>query len=62
MKDDVRAAVLEFFETCYMPAGSNSTIVTLVPKSKNINTLADFRPISYCNVVYKCISTTIANK
>lgn len=36
MKDDVRASVKDFFSTCHLPAVINSTIVALVPKSKNI--------------------------
>lgn len=61
VKGDVIKAVLFFFDRIKLPTGFNSTFITLVPKSSNINTMADFRPISCCNVVYKCISRILAN-
>lgn len=62
VKSDFVAAVNFFFESSFMPRGINSTIITVVSKRKNINALADFRPISCCNVVYKCISKFLANR
>lgn len=40
----------------------NRTNIALVPKSKNLQRMTDFRPISLCNVVYKLISKTLANR
>lgn len=40
----------------------NSTAISLIPKVPNPTYLRDFRPISYCNTIYKCISKIIANK
>ncbi|OWM84076.1 hypothetical protein CDL15_Pgr009323 [Punica granatum] len=31
----------------------NSTILTLVPKKLNADYMRDFRPISWCNLIYK---------
>ena len=39
----------------------NSTFITLIPKSENPSTFADFRPISLCNMVYKLIEKIVAN-
>ncbi|KAK9273957.1 hypothetical protein L1049_018769 [Liquidambar formosana] len=40
----------------------NATIIALVPKVSNPSSMGDFRPISCCNTIYKCISKIIANR
>ena len=40
----------------------NRTDIALVPKTDNPQRMTDFKPISLCNVVYKLISTTLANR
>ena len=37
-----------------------STFITSIPKKKKTNTYDDFRPISYCNMIYKVIMKVIA--
>ncbi|GJS26786.1 RNA-directed DNA polymerase, eukaryota, reverse transcriptase zinc-binding domain protein [Tanacetum coccineum] len=40
----------------------NATLVALVPKVETPNKISDFRPISCCNVLYKCISKILTNR
>ena len=59
---DFRAAVRYYFSTCAMPRCVNATRIALVPKVESPQSMDDFRPISCCNVLYKCISKVIANR
>jgi hypothetical protein len=61
LKNDIIAAVKEFFKTGHMPDGVNDTIIVLIPKKKNPELLHDFRPISLCNVIYKVVSKCLVN-
>ena len=54
--------VHEYFQTCKMPKACNATNMVILPKVGNPSSAMDFRPISYCNVVYKCIAKLICNK
>ncbi|KAK2637952.1 hypothetical protein Ddye_025747 [Dipteronia dyeriana] len=40
----------------------NGTLVALIPKTKRATRVFDFRSISLCNVVYKIVAKTIANR
>ncbi|XP_010689006.1 uncharacterized protein LOC104902800 [Beta vulgaris subsp. vulgaris] len=56
---DVAEAVLDFFTSKKMLKELNATIITLAPKFKCPAKVSDFRPISCCNTLYKCITKVI---
>ena len=54
--------VKEFFVTGELLKESNETIISLIPKMPNPFKMGDFRPISCCNTIYKCISKIISKR
>lgn len=55
MKEEVTNAVIKFFEDGIMPEGINETVIVLIPKGNNPQSIKDYRPISLCNVINKVI-------
>uniref|UniRef100_A0A803Q614 Reverse transcriptase domain-containing protein n=1 Tax=Cannabis sativa TaxID=3483 RepID=A0A803Q614_CANSA len=58
--DDVSSAVLDFFTSGRLPKDLNETVISLIPKVINPSSAKDYRPIAFCNTVYKCISKMIS--
>ena len=56
---DFIAAIRFFFSHNTLPCCVNATSITLVPKIENAACMNDYRPISCCNIIYKCISKVI---
>ena len=54
--------VLDFLHIGHMVPDINYTHIVLIPKVKKPEKMADFRPISLCNVIYKIISKVLANR
>ncbi|GKC10914.1 putative RNA-directed DNA polymerase, eukaryota, reverse transcriptase zinc-binding domain protein, partial [Tanacetum coccineum] len=59
--DYVTCAIRDFFSNGELLKELNHTIISLIPKVPTPVKINDYRPVSYCNVLYKCISKIIAN-
>lgn len=55
-------AVQSFFLFGFLPTGINATILTLIPKTEDMKTMKDFRPIACCNLIYKVISKVLTRR
>lgn len=55
-------AVLTTFNSGNLPPNLNHTFIVLITKNKMPEFVADFRPISICNVLYKIVSKVLANR
>ncbi|XP_011083347.1 uncharacterized protein LOC105165891 [Sesamum indicum] len=60
--DQVCRAVLDFFRSGRMLRQLNHTIIALVPKSDHSTSVADYRLISCCNVIYNAITKIISDR
>ena len=60
---EVRSFVCEeikrIFEHGMVPSYLNETLISLIPKCQNPESLSNYRPISLCNSVYKVVSKII---
>ena len=56
------AAIKEFFNYGELLRETNATLIALIPKVPNPSSMGEFRPISCCNTVYKCISKIPAKR
>lgn len=59
---DFCSAIQHFFLTGIIPRGFNSTYIALILKIKTPACMNDFRPISLCTIVYKCISKILSSR
>lgn len=59
---DVTRAVHELFKSGKLLRQYNASTITLVPKCQKPKKVSDYRPISCCNILYKCISKLLAER
>jgi hypothetical protein len=62
LKKEIIQVVLKKIESGEMPVGIYDTSIILILKCDNPAELKDFRPISFCNVLYKIISKCLVNR
>ena len=55
-------SVQSFFLFDFLPTGINATILSLVPKTEEAQTMKKYRPIACCNLIYKVISKVLARR
>ncbi|XP_021985789.1 uncharacterized protein LOC110881983 [Helianthus annuus] len=60
--EEVTNAVLDFFDNGQLLKQINHAILSLIPKKDTADSVLDYRPISCCNVLYKCISKIITER
>ncbi|GJY47404.1 sodium/hydrogen exchanger 6, partial [Tanacetum coccineum] len=60
--DDFTFAIRDFFANGKLLREVNPTIIALIPKVTIPSRINDYRPISCCNIIFKCISKIIANR
>jgi hypothetical protein len=62
IKNDVIAAIMEFFIDETMYSAINSSLVTLIPKHSAAKTIKEYRPISCCTTIFKIISKILTTR
>ncbi|XP_058760550.1 uncharacterized protein LOC131633894 [Vicia villosa] len=62
IKGDVTNAVSQFFLQGWIPKGYNANSIVLIPKSKDAETLSDYRPIALANFKFKIITKILADR
>jgi len=54
--------VRHFFLSGFLPSSANTTILTLIPKFPGASRVAEYRPISCLNTIYKVVSRLLVRR
>ncbi|XP_057250103.1 uncharacterized protein LOC130591185 [Beta vulgaris subsp. vulgaris] len=60
--EDIVAAVLDSLQSGRILKEVNTTVITLIPKNSCPKNVTEYRPISCCNTLYKCITKVLCNR
>nr|GEW99676.1 hypothetical protein [Tanacetum cinerariifolium] len=60
--DDICNAVRDFFSNGKLLKEINHTFLAFIPKGSTPLRVNDYRPISCCNAIYKCVSKILTNR
>lgn len=59
---EVVQEIQKFFHSSFLPAATNATILSLVPKHPGASLITDYRTISCLNTIYKVVSRLLVKK
>ena len=59
---DNSMVILNCLNNFHIPSKLNRPFVTLIIKVKSLERIFEYRPISFCNVLYKLVSKVVANR
>lgn len=62
ISQDVLKLVTDFYTSAFLHPELNQTFIALIPKKMQPTVPQDFRPISPCNVIYKVIAKSLAER
>lgn len=60
VRDEICSTVLHFLNDGMFDENINYTYIVLIPKVNNPLKASDYRPISFCNVIYKIMSKVLS--
>lgn len=60
--EDVFKCCKNWLSECKLSANINDTMLVLIPKKDQVECVKDLRPIALCNILYKILAKTLANR